>query len=180
MAERLWAYGAYSSETNTRLPTPAKIVTSVPEIISSISGAVVHCDGSWDPRSGYGGWGAIIDHAGKRRELHGGARDTSNNRMELQGAISALEALPPGCVVRVISDSQYLIKGARDWLDGWKRKGRLGKMLNSDLWQRVDELRSTRTVAWEWCRGHSHNMRNRRADHLATLGRLHAERTASE
>ncbi|MBN8957635.1 MAG: ribonuclease HI [Rhizobiales bacterium] len=154
------------------------------DIIAALAGVqvcTVYCDGGCEPNPGQGGWGVVIEHGdGERVEFFGGEPNTTNNRMELMAAISALEALPATCRAIVRSDSQYVVKGIKFWIHGWKAKGwrvkRGGKpVLNVDLWRRLDQAAATRNVTWEWIRGHAGHDGNERADRLASQGRCGAE-----
>ena len=123
---------------------------------------------------GIGGWGAILVNEGKGHALEcwGAARDTTNNRMELTAAIEALAALKkPGQHVALHSDSQYVIKGMREWIEGWKARGwktaSRQPVLNQDLWERLDRLAATHAVTWYWVKGHAGHRGNERVDALA-------------
>jgi ribonuclease HI len=140
----------------------------------------IYTDGGAKPNPGPGGWGAVMLPAGEgegaeARELSGGARHTTNNRMELTAAIRALEALSPGTRARLYTDSQYLRLGITDWLPGWvargwrKRDG--GAVENADLWRRLAALADSHDLEWTWVRGHAGNKWNARADALATAAR---------
>jgi len=121
---------------------------------------------------GPGGWAAIlVRDDGSREEIVGGAPDTTNNRMELMGPISALERIGP-TVVRVISDAQYVVRGASEWMRNWKKRGwRLKNgdpIKNEDLWRRMDSAIARHDrVLWQWVRGHSGDVNNEAADQLA-------------
>lgn len=139
-------------------------------------------DGGCEPNPGVGGWAAIILRGGAlEKELSGGERDTTNNRMELAAAIAALEFCEPGMEVVVYSDSQYVVNGITKWVPGWKQLGWQRKTksmgqsvapLNVDLWKRLDALNALRLVRWEWVRGHAGSQWNERADQLAAQARL--------
>jgi ribonuclease HI len=123
---------------------------------------------------GPGGYGAILVHGETRRELSGGFRGSTNNRMELMAAIAGLEALKAPCVVTVCSDSQYVVNGmAKGWAENWRRKGwRMpgpdgGTRPNVDLWQRLLGLCRTHQVTFAWVRGHNGHPENERCDVLA-------------
>lgn len=108
----------------------------------------------------------------KERELSGGARDTTNNRMELMAAIAALEALERSSQITVVTDSTYLRDGITKWIHGWKRNGwktaAKKDVKNADLWQRLDALTKQHDVKWGWVKGHAGHEQNERADKLAT------------
>jgi ribonuclease HI len=132
---------------------------------------VIHTDGACSGNPGPGGWGAILEWGDHRRELKGGEAHTTNNRMELMAAISALEALKRPCDVDLHTDSQYLRQGITGWIHGWKRNGwrtaDKKPVKNVDLWQRLDAAVDRHTVHWHWVRGHSGHDLNERADELA-------------
>jgi ribonuclease HI len=133
-----------------------------------------YTDGACSGNPGPGGWGAILIYGSHRKELNGGERATTNNRMELMGAISALEALKRPSRVDIHTDSEYVQKGISGWIDGWKRNGwrtsARQPVKNTDLWQRLDAARATHDVRWHWLRGHAGNPENERADELARAG----------
>jgi ribonuclease HI len=135
---------------------------------------LVYTDGACRGNPGPGGWGVILRRGGHERELWGGERDTTNNRMELTAAIRALAALKRPVAVTVFTDSQYVLKGISEWIIGWKRNGwkTSGKqpVKNADLWQELDKLTSAHRVEWVWVKGHSGHAENERADALANRG----------
>ena len=139
---------------------------------------VIYTDGACRGNPGPGGWGAILISGDKERELCGGELATTNNRMELMGAISALEALKRPCHVDLHTDSQYVRTGITEWLAGWKARGwrtaAKAPVKNEDLWRRLDEARLRHTVAWHWVKGHAGHPLNERADELARKGMLEA------
>ena len=128
-------------------------------------------DGACSGNPGPGGWGYILRSAdGTEREGSGGERATTNNRMELLGAIEGLRQLKKPCRVRLVSDSQYLVKGLSEWIDGWKRRGwrrKEGPVMNVELWQELDRLRAIHEIKPEWVRGHVGHAENERCDRLA-------------
>jgi ribonuclease HI len=132
---------------------------------------VIHTDGACSGNPGPGGWGAILEWGGRRREIRGGEPHTTNNRMELMAAISALETLKRPCEVDLHTDSQYLRQGIMSWIQGWKRNGwktaDKKPVKNIDLWQRLDAAIARHTVHWHWVKGHSGHDLNERADELA-------------
>jgi len=132
---------------------------------------VIHTDGACSGNPGPGGWGAILEWDGHRREIKGGDPHTTNNRMELTAAIAALEALKRPCAVELHTDSQYLRNGITEWIHGWKRNGwrTAGKkpVKNIDLWQRLETALARHDVRWHWVRGHAGHDLNERADELA-------------
>ena len=135
---------------------------------------VVYTDGACSGNPGPGGWGAILISGRHRKELSGGEAATTNNRMELMAAISALEILKGPSRVDLHTDSEYVKKGISEWIDGWKRKGwrtaARSPVKNADLWQRLDAARARHEVQWHWVRGHAGHTENERADELAREG----------
>lgn len=130
-----------------------------------------YTDGACHGNPGPGGWGVVLESRGHKRELLGAQEQTTNNRMELQAAIEALDSLKEPCEVELVTDSTYLKNGMQSWLADWKRKGwktSAGKPVkNQDLWQQLDVLVETHRVHWRWVRGHSGVEGNERADALA-------------
>ncbi len=131
----------------------------------------VFTDGACSGNPGPGGWGAILRWAGHEREISGAEPHTTNNRMELLAAISALEALKRPCSVDLHTDSQYLRQGITGWIEGWKRNGwrtaDRKPVKNVDLWQRLAAAVARHDVRWHWVRGHAGHALNERADELA-------------
>jgi ribonuclease HI len=136
-----------------------------------------YTDGACSGNPGPGGWGVVM-HAldggviVKERELSGGAADTTNNRMELMAAISALEALTRRSRITIVTDSVYVKDGITKWIHNWKRNNwqKKGGLKNVDLWQRLDAAQAEHSVAWEWIKGHAGHAENERADELAREG----------
>ncbi len=127
----------------------------------------IWADGACLGNPGPGGWGAILRSPdGREKELSGGEAKTTNNRMELLGVIVALEALKRRVKAVVRSDSQYVVRGMSEWIDGWRRKG-WKKVLNRDLWERLSAAAAPHEVRWEWVRGHAGDPMNERCDALA-------------
>jgi ribonuclease HI len=133
-------------------------------------------DGACSGNPGPGGWGVVLqaregETVVKERELSGGAPETTNNRMELMAAISALEALERPSTITLVTDSVYVMDGLTKWIHGWKRNGwktaAKKPVKNAELWQRLDGAQSRHTVAWEWVKGHAGHPENERADALA-------------
>ncbi len=131
----------------------------------------IYTDGACRGNPGPGGWGAVLQSGKHRREINGGAPDTTNNRMELLAAIRALEALKRSCEVEIHTDSQYLRRGVTEWLETWKNNhwqtAARKPVKNRDLWERLDELRGQHRIRWYWVKGHAGNPGNERADRLA-------------
>jgi ribonuclease HI len=140
-----------------------------------MSGRVsIWTDGACSGNPGPGGWGAVLTYDGHEKELCGGEALTTNNRMELMGAISALEALSRPCGVDLHTDSQYLRGGVTGWMKNWKRNGwrtaDKKPVKNEDLWRRLDEATTRHDIAWKWVKGHAGDAMNERADELARRG----------
>lgn len=132
---------------------------------------IIYTDGACRGNPGPGGWGAILMWGNKKKEISGGARSTTNNRMELTAVIRALESLNRPVEVILYSDSSYVVKGMTEWLSGWQRAGwktKGGMRKNHELWKRLAELADIHTIHWKWVRGHDNNELNERADYLAT------------
>ncbi|MCI4677684.1 ribonuclease HI [Rhodoblastus acidophilus] len=131
-------------------------------------------DGACSGNPGPGGWGAILTFNGAEKEFSGGEPTTTNNRMELTAAISALEALTRPCAVDLHTDSQYVRQGVTSWMLGWKRNGwrtaDKKPVKNEDLWKRLDEAAQRHDIAWHWVKGHAGDPMNERADALARAG----------
>ena len=138
-----------------------------------------YTDGACSGNPGPGGWGTLLiardgDTVVKERTLNGGAADTTNNRMELLAAISALEALEKPSKLTIVTDSSYVKDGITTWIHGWKARGwktaAKKPVKNEDLWRRLDEATQRHDVAWEWVKGHAGHPENERADELAREG----------
>ena len=135
---------------------------------ASVKEVEIYTDGACRGNPGPGGWGAVLVYRGLERELSGGEPETTNNRMELMAAISALEALTEPCRVTLTSDSTYLVKAIEEgWLASWRKKA-FHKVKNPDLWMRLDPLLSRHDVTFVWVRGHDGHPYNERCDRLAT------------
>ena len=134
----------------------------------------IFTDGACRGNPGPGGWGVILRLGGYEKTLHGGEADTTNNRMEWLAVIRALEALKRPVQARVHSDSQYVLKGMREWLPNWKAKGwrtaSKAPVKNADLWQTLDQLAAQHQIEWIWVKGHAGHPENERADALANQG----------
>lgn len=132
----------------------------------------LYTDGSCSGNPGPGGWGAILIYQGLEKELSGGAPATTNNRMELTGAIRGLAALKEPCQVELYTDSQYIASAINQhWLENWKKRGwrkaDKSPVLNQELWQQLDEQLSRHQVTFHWVKGHADNAYNNRCDALA-------------
>ena len=136
---------------------------------------IVHTDGACSGNPGPGGWGAILSYGKHEKELKGGEPHTTNNRMELTAAISALEALKQPCVVDMHTDSQYVRDGMTKYINNWKRNGwrtaAKEPVKNKDLWERLETACNVHTVRWHWVKGHSGDQFNDRADELVREAR---------
>ena len=132
---------------------------------------IIHTDGACSGNPGPGGWGAILTSGTHEKELKGGEAHTTNNRMELMGAIEALEALKKPSTVELHTDSKYVHDGISKWIHGWKRNGwktaDKKPVKNMDLWQRLDSAIQRHDVHWRWVKGHAGHELNERADKLA-------------
>lgn len=131
-------------------------------------------DGACSGNPGPGGWGALLRFGDREKELSGGDVLTTNNRMELQAAIEALNALTRACEVDLYTDSQYVKGGITGWLDGWKKNGwktsARKAVKNVDLWQALDTAVARHRIRWHWVKGHAGHAENERADELARTG----------
>lgn len=136
---------------------------------------VIYSDGGADPNPGVGGWAAIIRHGDREQILSGNEPWTTNNRMELQAAISAFQALAQPSRVEFHTDSEYLRKGITEWIDKWEAQGwqRKGKPIrNVDLWKALRSLVKRHEVNWYWVRSHAGDQLNERVDKIARKARL--------
>lgn len=135
---------------------------------------LIYTDGACSGNPGPGGWGAILHFAGSEKELSGGEAKTTNNRMELTAAISALNALKRSCEVKVYTDSSYVKDGITKWIHGWKKNGwktaARKPVKNAELWQQLLDALAKHKVEWHWVKGHAGHPENERADELARQG----------
>ena len=132
----------------------------------------IYTDGACSGNPGPGGWGAILEWNGREKELSGGERETTNNRMELSGVIFALSALKEPCAVDLYTDSKYVFDAVdKGWVYTWRkngwRKADKKPALNVDLWERLLPLLEKHRVTWHWVKGHAENEKNNRCDALA-------------
>ena len=134
----------------------------------------IYTDGACSGNPGPGGWGAILEYKGVRKEISGGEAETTNNRMELLAVISALNTLNRPCAIILHTDSQYVKNGITTWIHGWKKNGwktaDKKPVKNSDLWLQLDEAQRRHHIDWRWVKGHSGHEFNERADELANRG----------
>ncbi len=134
----------------------------------------IFTDGACKGNPGVGGWGALLRYAGHQKEIFGGEKLTTNNRMELTAVIRALEGLSRPCRIRLHTDSTYVQKGISEWIHGWKLRGwrtaDKKPVKNEDLWRRLDELAAGHEIEWRWIKGHAGHDGNEQADRLANRG----------
>ena len=162
-----------------------------PRVISLGAKVVIYTDGGCEPNPGLGGWGAVLLYNTtkglRKREISGRQKKTTNNRMELQAVIGAIETLIYPCEILIISDSQYVVQGTGNWNNGkpvnptgwmvnWKKRGwqrKEGKLINNDLWRKLYNLViKQKSVRMKWVKGHAGNKYNERCDQLAYEQRL--------
>ena len=131
----------------------------------------IYTDGGCRGNPGPGGWGVLLRYQSVEKSYYGAEAHTTNNRMELMGAIKGLEALTKPCVVELYTDSQYVQKGMSEWIVNWKKKGwknsQKEPVKNADLWQQLDQLTAGHKVTWHWVKGHSGHSENEFVDQLA-------------
>ena len=143
----------------------------------------IHTDGACLGNPGPGGWAALLRWRGQERELSGGEPDTTNNRMELMAAISALEALKEPCDATLHTDSQYVRQGITLWMPNWVRRGWKtaggDPVKNRDLWERLNTAAASHKVDWRWVKGHSGDPDNERVDELARVEAVKIKEQAS-
>lgn len=135
---------------------------------------IIYTDGACKGNPGQGGWGAWLQYKTYEKELYGGEKQTTNNRMELMAAIQALEILKKSSVVELHTDSVYLKEGINNWIKNWKKRGwkttNKQPVKNEDLWRRLDIVTKDHKISWKWVKGHSGNYGNEKADKLANKG----------
>lgn len=131
----------------------------------------IFTDGACKGNPGPGGWGALLRINGQSKELKGSEPETTNNRMEMQAVISALESLKKPCMVQLTTDSKYVLDGVKSWMPNWKRRGwktaSKAPVKNKDLWMQIDVLVQAHDIEWAWVKGHSGHVENERVDQLA-------------
>ena len=146
--------------------------------MSELPRVTIYTDGACDPNPGPGGWAALLRFKGQEKILTGSDPDSTNNRMELTAAISALETLKRPCSVDLYTDSEYVKNGITSWINGWKRNGwrtaDKKPVKNVDLWKRLDDALKHHQVRWHWVKGHAGHAMNERADELAREGLIAA------
>ncbi len=134
----------------------------------------IFTDGACRGNPGPGGWGSLLRYDGHEKRMHGGEKETTNNRMELMAAIMALESLKQPCNVNLTTDSKYVMDGITSWIVDWKKRGwktaAKKPVKNVDLWQRLDKAVNDHQIDWHWVRGHTGHTENEIADTLANIG----------
>lgn len=137
----------------------------------------IYTDGACSGNPGLGGWGAVLRYKGIEKEISGAEEATTNNRMELKAVINALTLLKSECEADVYTDSQYVMKGATEWLAGWVgnswRTADKKPVKNSDLWQEIYHLNKRHVLRWHWVKGHTGHPENERCDALARSAIAH-------
>jgi len=138
------------------------------------STVAIFTDGACRGNPGPGGWGAILRFNDVEKEIFGGEKHTTNNRMEMTAIIEALNKLSRPCQVELTTDSKYVIDGITKWIIGWKKNNWISStkkpVKNSDLWKQIDQLNDKHKISWHWVKGHSGHIENERADQLANRG----------
>lgn len=151
--------------------------------MSELPHVCIATDGACKGNPGPGGWGAFIQMGEREKELSGSEAHTTNNRMELQAAISALNALTKPCRVTLSTDSRYVMDGLTKWIKGWQRNGWMTAdkkpVKNADLWQALLDAAAPHRIEWVWVKGHAGHPENERADRLASDAALAAGRRSN-
>ena len=144
------------------------------EFVAGQDHVFLFSDGACSGNPGPGGWGVLLRYGAREKELSGAEPATTNNRMELLAAISALEALKRRCHIRLHTDSKYVQQGITEWVHNWKLRGwkpaDKKPVKNDDLWRRLDALAAQHEIEWVWVKGHAGHDGNERADELANRG----------
>ena len=134
----------------------------------------IYTDGACRGNPGIGGWGVLIEYEDFNKELFGGEKHTTNNKMELMAAIQGLKALNENCIVHLTTDSKYVMDGINSWIMNWKKNNwknsQKQSVKNKDLWIQLDKLNEQHDVNWHWVKGHSGRPQNELADQLANKG----------
>ncbi|NNF17362.1 MAG: ribonuclease HI [Gammaproteobacteria bacterium] len=134
----------------------------------------IYTDGACRGNPGPGGWGALLICGKHKKEITGGAGDSTNNRMELTAVIEALNTLKRPSRVQLYTDSRYVMQGITDWIVNWKKRGwktaNRKPVKNRDLWQQLDAAVERHAIDWHWVKGHDGDYGNERADELANAG----------
>ncbi|MEN6668802.1 DNA polymerase III subunit epsilon [Psychrobacter sp. B38] len=161
--------------SDNRKTPPLNTNNAINPLAAKSNTTVAYTDGACKGNPGAGGWGAhLIFSNGRTQDLYGGDKETTNNRMELMGAIQALKHSPLDQNLEIWTDSSYVQKGITEWIAGWKKRGwktaSKKPVANQDLWQQLDALTQQRDVDWHWVKGHAGHAGNEKADELANLG----------
>ncbi len=142
--------------------------------LQKVNRVTIYTDGACKGNPGPGGWGAWLTYRGHEKELYGGEKETTNNRMELTAVIQALNTLKRSCQIDLHTDSQYVKNGITQWLNNWKKNNwktaNKKPVKNAELWQALDEAVQRHQITWHWVKGHAGNEGNERADMLANRG----------
>ena len=170
LAQKRAAIGGIRDNSSTRVASdfPTEKLLCQREPMKKV---VIHSDGGCHGNPGPGGWAAVLTHGKHSRVIRGGSPATTNNRMELQAAIEALNALKEPCEVAFYTDSQYVKKGVESWVHGWKKNGwktsTREPVKNEDLWRALDAAQSRHRVHWNWLKGHAGHKGNEQCDAVA-------------
>lgn len=154
--------------------------------VPTMKNVTIHSDGACVGNPGPGGWSAVLEYGGVKKEISGSEIATTNNRMELLAAVEALARLKESCAVEFVTDSQYLRKGITEWIKGWKAKGwitiKREPVKNADLWRRLDAEAARHRIVWKWVKGHAGHEGNERCDTLAVaeIEKLRAKHTPQQ
>ncbi len=135
---------------------------------------IIYTDGACRGNPGLGGWGVLMQYYNENKELYGGEKSTTNNKMELSAVIQGLAALKEPCQVKLFTDSKYVMDGINSWIHNWKKNdwktANKKPVKNKELWVELDQLVQKHNISWNWVKGHSGDPGNERADELANLG----------
>ena len=150
-----------------------RVIISIEFIFQFMEKVEIFTDGACRGNPGPGGYGSIIRTRDQENEISGSAKSTTNNIMELTAAVVALKQLKEPCEVTLTSDSQYLVKGMTQWIEGWAKKGWLTAakqpVKNKDIWLELNKLNKIHKISWKWVRGHQGHAENERCDLLANM-----------